>query len=151
VTKDTTSVAVLEDFVRQFGATPYGSMARARLQELKSAQQGKQQTAVAREPSSLQAHTPEFGDSARASPSFDCAVHRSPEEITICRSGRLSLLDRRLDALYTALRSRLPKDRQLRLRDEQRSWLKRRAACSGDEACLIETYEGRIADLQSFR
>jgi Caspase domain len=37
VTKDTTSAAVLEDFVRQFGTTPYGSMARARLQELKTA------------------------------------------------------------------------------------------------------------------
>jgi Caspase domain len=36
-TKDTTSAAVLEDFVRQFGSTPYGSMARARLQELKTA------------------------------------------------------------------------------------------------------------------
>jgi Caspase domain len=36
-TKDSTSVAVLEDFVRQFGSTPYGSMAQARLQELKSA------------------------------------------------------------------------------------------------------------------
>jgi hypothetical protein len=35
VTKDTTSIAVLEDFVRQFGGTPYGSLARARLQELK--------------------------------------------------------------------------------------------------------------------
>jgi formylglycine-generating enzyme required for sulfatase activity len=35
ITKDTTSVAVLEDFVRQFSATPYGSMARARLEELK--------------------------------------------------------------------------------------------------------------------
>jgi uncharacterized caspase-like protein len=29
VTKDSTSAAVLEDFVRQFGSTPYGSMARA--------------------------------------------------------------------------------------------------------------------------
>jgi hypothetical protein len=36
-TKDTTSRAVLEDFVRQFGTTPYGSMARARLEELKTA------------------------------------------------------------------------------------------------------------------
>ncbi len=37
VTKDTTSPAVLQDFIRQFGTTPYGSMARARLEELKSA------------------------------------------------------------------------------------------------------------------
>jgi uncharacterized caspase-like protein len=35
VTKDTTSVAVLEEYIRQFGATVYGGMARARLDELK--------------------------------------------------------------------------------------------------------------------
>jgi uncharacterized caspase-like protein len=35
-TKDTTSIAILEDFIRQYGATSYGSMARARLEELKS-------------------------------------------------------------------------------------------------------------------
>ena len=37
-TKDTTSIAILEDFIRQFGNTPYGSMARARLEELKKNQ-----------------------------------------------------------------------------------------------------------------
>jgi hypothetical protein len=35
VTKDTNSQAVLEDLTRQFGDTVYGSMARARLEELK--------------------------------------------------------------------------------------------------------------------
>lgn len=34
-TKDTTSQAVLEDFIRQFGSSVYGSMARARLDELR--------------------------------------------------------------------------------------------------------------------
>ncbi|MGJ5203698.1 caspase family protein [Bradyrhizobium sp. HKCCYLR20261] len=38
VTQNTTSIAVLEDFVRQFGGTPYGSMARARIEELKTSQ-----------------------------------------------------------------------------------------------------------------
>lgn len=38
VTKDTNSQAVLEDFVRQFGDTVYGSMARARMEELKKTQ-----------------------------------------------------------------------------------------------------------------
>jgi Caspase domain len=38
VTKDTTSIAVLEDFIRQFGSTSYGSMARARLEELRKSQ-----------------------------------------------------------------------------------------------------------------
>jgi hypothetical protein len=35
VTQNTTSIAVLEDFIRQFGTTPYGSLARARLDEMK--------------------------------------------------------------------------------------------------------------------
>ncbi|MGJ5020498.1 caspase family protein [Bradyrhizobium sp. SZCCHNR1015] len=38
VTQNTSSIAVLEDFVRQFGSTPYGSMARARIEELKKTQ-----------------------------------------------------------------------------------------------------------------
>jgi hypothetical protein len=35
VIQNTTSVAVIEDFIRQFGNTAYGSMARARLDEIK--------------------------------------------------------------------------------------------------------------------
>jgi hypothetical protein len=35
VIPNTTSIAVFEDFIRQFGNTPYGSMARARVLELK--------------------------------------------------------------------------------------------------------------------
>jgi uncharacterized caspase-like protein len=38
VTQNTTSIAVLEEFIRQFGRTAYGSMARARLTELKKSQ-----------------------------------------------------------------------------------------------------------------
>jgi Caspase domain len=38
VTQNTTSIAVMEDFIRQFGNTAYGSMARARLQEMKKSQ-----------------------------------------------------------------------------------------------------------------
>jgi len=38
VTQSSTSIAVLEDFIRQFGNTPYASMAHARLDELRKAQ-----------------------------------------------------------------------------------------------------------------
>jgi hypothetical protein len=38
VIQNTTSVAVVEDYIRQFGGTAYGSMARARLDELKKSQ-----------------------------------------------------------------------------------------------------------------
>jgi hypothetical protein len=37
VTKDTTSIAIIEDFIRQFESTTYGSLARARLKELQVA------------------------------------------------------------------------------------------------------------------
>jgi carboxyl-terminal processing protease len=37
-TKDTTSLAVLDDFIRQFGDTPFASMARARRDELRKGQ-----------------------------------------------------------------------------------------------------------------
>ena len=37
-TKDTRSQSILEEFIRQFGTTPYGAMARARLEELKKSQ-----------------------------------------------------------------------------------------------------------------
>ena len=53
VTKDTTSIAIVEDFIRQFGGTVYGSMARARLEELKKAQVAIVMPAPAA-PSSLQ-------------------------------------------------------------------------------------------------
>lgn len=38
VMQNTTSQAVLEDYIRQFGSTVYGSLARARLEELKKSQ-----------------------------------------------------------------------------------------------------------------
>ena len=53
VIQSTTSVAVMEDFIRQFGGTVYGSMARARLAELK-----KQAVAVAGVPASTQRPLP---------------------------------------------------------------------------------------------
>ena len=36
--QNSTSLAVIEDFIRQFGTTVYGSLARARLAELKKSQ-----------------------------------------------------------------------------------------------------------------
>jgi uncharacterized caspase-like protein len=38
VIQNTASIAVIEDFIRQFGSTAYGSMARARLAEMKKSQ-----------------------------------------------------------------------------------------------------------------
>jgi formylglycine-generating enzyme required for sulfatase activity/uncharacterized caspase-like protein len=62
-TKDTTSQAVLDDFIRQFGNTVYSSLAQARLRELKTAAQSR----VASSPEALVPETvPYIHDSDRA-------------------------------------------------------------------------------------
>jgi hypothetical protein len=49
VMQNTTSTAVLEDFIRQFGATSYGSLARARLDEMKKQASEAEEAARAKE------------------------------------------------------------------------------------------------------
>ncbi|MFL9825165.1 caspase family protein [Rhodoplanes sp. SY1] len=154
VTRDTTSVAVLEDFVRQFGGTPYGSLARARLDELRrertaAAPAGVANSAAAGEPS-RQPPGPAVA-ALPVAPSFDCTVDTGPNERAICGSARLARLDRDLDTLYRALRARLRPERQTVLRDEQRVWIRQRTACGSDEPCLAAAYESRIAQLQRWR
>src|SRR5215471_18841833 len=78
-TQNTTSVAVLEDFVRQFGDTPYGSMARARLDELR-----KEVTSLA-SPLSLEPSAPRAKLAAVAAPTA-LPVPSGP-----CGRGRISV------------------------------------------------------------
>ncbi|HUD86964.1 MAG TPA: TIR domain-containing protein, partial [Xanthobacteraceae bacterium] len=113
VTKDVTSIAVLNDFIRQFGDTPYGSMARARVQELQKSQMLATAQPVAPPPQAppitqpsappAQVHTADI--QTRGSPSFDCTRVHAPDELEICRNGELSYLDWQLDILFSALRS----------------------------------------------
>jgi uncharacterized protein YecT (DUF1311 family) len=134
-TKDTTSIAVLDEFIRQFGNTSYGGMARARRDEL--------QKRIALAP------LPPVNRSI--GPSFECATHHGRDEIAICGNGTLSGLDLELDTLYGRVRNSLSQSRQLTLRDEQRDWLKRRGVCASDVACLLTLYRTRITQLQNWR
>jgi uncharacterized protein YecT (DUF1311 family) len=145
VTKDSTSIAVLDDFIRQFGDTPYASMARARVDELKKAQ-----AASLAQPAPAAPQTPAPGIAVGASPTFDCSKSHAADELAICRSGELSLLDRQLNAVFAALRSRLPKDQQVTLEAQEQIWLKQRAACMADAGCIGDAYRTRIAQLETW-
>ena len=59
-TKDTTSVAILEDFIKHFGSTVYGSMARARLEELKKSQVAARPSASSSSPSASPAQSAKY-------------------------------------------------------------------------------------------
>jgi uncharacterized protein YecT (DUF1311 family) len=88
-----------------------------------------------------------------ASPGFDCKTNRAPVEVEICRSVRLSSLDREMNDLYRTLRRRLNKDQLTKLGDEQTAWLEhQRADCmrsERSEPCLVKVYESRISQLKS--
>ncbi|HEX4411503.1 MAG TPA: TIR domain-containing protein [Xanthobacteraceae bacterium] len=152
VTKDSASVAVLNDFIRQFGDTPYGSMARARVQELIKSQTPAQpvvSTPVQPAP------TPQVAAIAptAASPSFACSGTLKPDEQAVCRNGELSYLDRQLDAVFYALLGKLNRDpqAQARLKEQENAWLKQRAACFGSEACIRDAYQYRLTRLRNWQ
>lgn len=84
-------------------------------------------------------------------PSFDCLKDRRPDEQTICKSPKLSYLDREMDVAYTALRRRLSGSQRDALKDEQTAWWKKRTACLSDEVCLTAVYEARLEQLKSRR
>ena len=74
-TQSTTSVAVLEDFLRQFGNTPYASLARARLQELRKTQVASASQQLVRKIESSDKYTI---SSARSSPNGQYIASASP-------------------------------------------------------------------------
>ena len=90
-----------------------------------------------------------FASSAAAeSPSFDCATNFAPDEVTICKNNTLTALDRQMAVLYFALWRSLDTDQQTKLRNEQRSWLRQRASCQTNSACISAAYQARISQLK---
>jgi uncharacterized protein len=84
-------------------------------------------------------------------PSFDCATNFAPDEQTICRNRTLSTLDREMAILYFAVWGSLDANQRTTFRNEQRAWLKQRAVCQTNQACLSATYQSRISYLKGLQ
>lgn len=80
--------------------------------------------------------------------SFDCATAVTPGEKTICDNRGLNDQDVKMATLYEVLTQLVAMGQRGELQDAQRSWLKGRAQCKGDIACLRTAYESRIHTLQ---
>jgi uncharacterized protein len=91
---------------------------------------------------------PQTGDAVP--PSFNCQGNLAPDEQAVCRNSLLAQLDVQLAQLYAVLQSRLNQQDGNRLRDSQRAWLKRRAACQEDEKCIEDRYLSRIAEIKAW-
>ncbi|MDR2081894.1 MAG: ankyrin repeat domain-containing protein, partial [Campylobacteraceae bacterium] len=79
---------------------------------------------------------------AAAFPSFDCAEASTLSENLICKSYVLQKLDVELAEQYKNISSQ-------EIKKSQRAWVKERDKCT-DEACLIDSYNKRIAELAEF-
>jgi uncharacterized protein len=82
-------------------------------------------------------------------PSFSCVKVTRSDEAAICRDAQLSSLDRQLQDLYKAVREGLGPDDKILLRDTQRLWLQKRAACAASVDCIGDMYKTRISQLKT--
>ena len=80
--------------------------------------------------------------------SFDCTKARAADEVAVCRSRDLSEMDVRMATLFEVNTSLVLMGQRGAMQDEQRDWLKRRAGCGSNVACLRTVYQVRIAELQ---
>ena len=80
--------------------------------------------------------------------SFDCAKAETADEKTICADRALNDEDVEMSVLYSQLKPLLGMGARGDLDDEQIAWLKRRAGCGDDRACLSKACQDRIHQLR---
>lgn len=71
-----------------------------------------------------------------------CSKANKPDELAICSDSELGQLDQQLSSAFAALRDGVP-NRQPVI-DQQRSFLKRRALCGADHACIRAEHQKQI-------
>ncbi|RCS22182.1 DUF1311 domain-containing protein [Phyllobacterium salinisoli] len=81
------------------------------------------------------------GTMSAGAASFDCGRARAPDEKAICANPDLSSADDGLAYTYQTLLRLVKGDERQKAVDEQRAWLKARAACGGDTSCLKALYD----------
>lgn len=86
---------------------------------------------------------------SRRGPSFDCVQNTGAMEQMICRDEGLSALDADLGEAWLGAVARVSASERDNLRSDQRAWLRERAACGLDAACVREKYEERIDVLKA--
>jgi uncharacterized protein len=78
---------------------------------------------------------------------LDCAKAKSAAKITICKTYALGQAEARMATLYGVATALVAMGQRGDIRDAQAEFLKTRAACGHNVACLTKVYSGRIAQL----
>jgi uncharacterized protein len=79
--------------------------------------------------------------------SFNRRYARIADEVAICESARLSILDERLSSRFFRLRDSLYGPDRAHLDRDQAAWLNARHQCGSDRGCIAATYRARISEL----
>ncbi len=87
------------------------------------------------------------GGAARAA-SFDCAAAKAADEKAVCSSLALNDLDVRMATLYEVASHLVAMGQRGVLQDQQRAFLKTRAACSINKICIGNAYKARIDEIE---
>ena len=88
-----------------------------------------------------------------ATPSFDCATDRlTSSAMMVCQNPRLSVLDRKLNQVFSMAKLEVEETTLPTLKAEQRGWIKGRDDCwkaEDQHECVDKSYLLRIAELQA--
>ncbi|MFT4254659.1 MAG: lysozyme inhibitor LprI family protein [Caulobacter sp.] len=80
--------------------------------------------------------------------SFDCAKARRPDEKAVCADQALNDKDVRMAVLYDVNKRTMGMGARGALMDGQQAWLKARADCRANRACLTRAYDRRLGELE---
>ncbi len=133
--KNTTDAAILQEFIRRFGDSTFGPLAKQRVDALKGQSVAQTQSIPNIKAISL----------APTKPSYDCKAHYTDAEVAICNSPELAILDNELDRVYSRAAKKANSAQKQVLLSDQRHWLELRNACLTDVRCLANQYRTRIS------
>jgi uncharacterized caspase-like protein/uncharacterized protein len=145
--RDTSNPEALQQFITVYGDSPLASQARIRLASLKKPETGSRTSTTPAgnwTPVTLASNEPV----RPAKPSFDCRVHHSDAEVTICNNPQLSFLDNQLDELYTRALKAASETKRKELVITQRKWVRALIGCGTDVNCLASQYQKQIQKLK---
>jgi uncharacterized protein len=78
---------------------------------------------------------------------LNCAKAKSAAEQTICKSYALGQAEARMATLYSIATSLVAMGQRGDMQGAQRDWLQTRENCGARVACLTDSYDARIRDL----
>lgn len=80
--------------------------------------------------------------------SFSCVEADGADETAICKDCELAQQDVKMATLYGVLTKLVAMGQRGVIEYEQQVWLRHRAECQANRACLVKAYDTRIGQLQ---